>query len=266
MTQSTLLALQNKHILVTRPAHQASHLIELLKAVGATVSCQPLIDIVPLQQPDKASHLIKALPQTDIAIFISQNAVSHGLNLINRINELPTSLKLATIGAGSAQLLEELSGRPVDITPLGQYNSEGLLAHPELQEIQGKRIIIFRGIGGRNLLADTLRQRGAIVEYAEVYRRQAPAIDLQQLEQNWQAQPIDAICITSGEGLDNFVDALQQTPQTDSLKTIVFNCQLIIVNQRLEKRVVDYGFTKKPVITDNVSDKAIVDAIIKTFT
>ena len=258
--------------MVTRPAHQAGQLISLLESAGAKTFCQPLIDIVPLQpeQAATAIALIKALPKTDIIIFISQNAITCGLKLISQHGHLPSSVKLATVGAGSAKLLEELTQRSVDITPSKQFNSEGLLEQPELQQVQGKRIAIFRGIGGRNFLADTLRQRGATVEYAEVYQRQAPTIDLIELEKKWQQQAVDAICITSGEGLHNLVDQLN--PSSDSashstaLRDAIFDCQLIIVNERLQKQIKDYGFRKKPIITDNVSDKAIVDAIISTFT
>ena len=278
MTDHSFLPLDNKRIMVTRPAHQAGHLLALLESAGASTFCQPLIDIVPLEtahyqneiNPDEikqnAIKLIKALPDTDIVIFISQNAIAHGLELISQNGQLPSSVKLATVGAGSAKLLEELTQRSVDITPAKQFNSEGLLEHPDLQHIQGKRITIFRGIGGRSLLADTLRQRGAKVEYAEVYQRQAPKIDLSELEKKWQQQPADAICITSGEGLQNLIDKLNEASTSSTFRSTICNSQLVIVNERLQKQISDFGFTKKPIITDNVSDKAIVDAIIRTLT
>ena len=75
------------------------------------------------------------------------------------------------MGLGSASLLEKLANRPVEIMPQATYNSEGLLAHPLLQNVSAKNITIFRGIDGCNLLAKTLCERGAQVEYAEVYQR-----------------------------------------------------------------------------------------------
>lgn len=265
MNQTKPLPLHNKNIMVTRPAHQASQLVSLLETAGASVLCQPLIDIVALDNPVAAIQLVKALPETDIAIFISQNAITHGLDLIEQYGTLPAQLKLATVGAGSAALLEQRLNRPVDITPEQQYNSEGLLAHPALQNVANKRITIFRGVGGRNFLADCLRNRGANVDYAEVYQRQKPEIDLKQLAAQWQAQPVDAICITSGEGLENLLAIVSKKTAPLQLRADILNCQLIIVNKRLETVVEQNAFTKKPVITDNVSDKAIVNAIIKTL-
>lgn len=265
MNQTTLLPLSNKKIMVTRPAHQAGQLIALLEAKGATVVCQPLIEIVALNDPAAAIEQVQALSQTDIAIFISQNAVTHGVNLIEQYASLPPQLKLATVGAGSAKLLAQRSRRRVDIMPSEQYNSEGLLTQPALQELSNKRIIIFRGIGGRNLLAETLRERGANVSYAEVYQRQCPEIDLAKLQADWQTQAVNIICITSGEGLQNLIANISKKTATAQLRTDILNCQLIIVNKRLSALVEDNAFSKKPIISDNVSDKAIVDAIIKTL-
>lgn len=263
MSQNTPLPLSNKHIMVTRPAHQASQLIALLEQAGAKIHCQPLIEIVAINKPVAAIERVKALPQTDIAIFISQNAVSHGMNLIAQHGGLPSTVKVATVGLGSATLLEQLANRAVDIMPLDDYNSEGLLAHPALQNITDKTITIFRGLGGRNLLAETLRERGAKVDYAQVYQRHCPDIDLQQLETLWQSHPIDTICITSGEGIENLVTNISKKAAPQQLRTDILNTQLVIVNKRLEPLVHKYGFTKPPIITDNVSDSAIVDAIIK---
>ena len=249
--------------MVTRPAHQANQLIQLLEQAGASTICQPLIEIIPLANPSNAIESVKALPQTDIAIFISQNAVLHGINLIEKCTKLPDELKLATVGLGSATLLEQKSQRPVDIVPLNEYNSEGLLAHPELQDVAGKSIIIFRGIGGRNFLADTLRQRGAHVRYAEVYQRQSPTINLNKLDALIQQKPIDFLCITSAEGLNNLVTSLSTSDAPKTLRDSIFNSQLVIVNQRIVTGLKKYSFTKKAIITENVSDKAIVDAIIK---
>jgi len=251
--------------MVTRPAHQAAQLIDLLERAGATIYCQPLIEIIAINEPTTAIGQAKALPQTDIAIFISQNAVTHGMHLIQQHGGLPASVKLATVGLGSATLLEQLAQRAVDIIPLHEYNSEGLLAHPELLNVANKTITIFRGIGGRNILADTLRKRGAKVEYAEVYQRHCPKIDLKRLEALWQTQPIDTICITSGEGIENLITNISQNNAPKQLRTDILNTRLVIVNQRLEPLVEKYGFTKAPIITDNVSDTAIVDAILKSI-
>ncbi|MBN4080285.1 uroporphyrinogen-III synthase [Beggiatoa alba] len=263
MNQISHLPLANKHIMVTRPAHQASQLIRLLEQAGARIYCLPLIKIIAIVQPTAAIAQVKQLEQTDIAIFISQNAVIHGFQLIQQQGGLPSHIKLATVGQGSANLLEKTAQRPVEIVPQGSYNSEGLLAHPLLQNVSTQKITIFRGIGGRNLLADSLRKRGADVEYAEVYQRHQPIINLQQLAKDWHKHAIDYICITSGEGLENLVSKLSEKSTSKSLRTDILNCHLVIVNRRLESLVKKYKFSQPVIIADNVTDKAIVDAIIK---
>lgn len=255
--------LSNTHIMVTRPAHQASRLIDLLEVAGAKILCLPLIEIAAIKEPKAAIEQVKALPQADIVIFISQNAVTHGMSLIHQHGELPANVKLATVGLGSANLLGHLTDREVEIVPLGDFNSEGLLSHPELQDIEGKKITIFRGIGGRNVLADTLSNRGARVSYAEVYQRQQPTLDLESLAKIWLNDPIDYICITSGAGIENLVANISKQNTPAQLRTNIINTQLIIVNKRLLSLVQENGFTKPAIITNNVSDKDIVDAIIK---
>ncbi len=255
--------LANRHIMVTRPAHQASTLIQLLEQAGAQVYCQPLIAIQAIENPETAIAQVQKLEHTDIAIFISQNAVTHGIDLIQQYTRLPAKLQLATVGLGSAKLLEKRAGRAVEIMPQTSYNSEGLLAHPLLQNVAGKNISLFRGIGGRNLLANTLRERGANVEYVEVYQRNCPDIDLQQLEKSWQVNPIDTICITSAEGLENLVTVISEKTAAEQLRAAILDCKIVIVNQRIEPKLQHYGFTQTAIITDNVSDKAIVDAIIR---
>lgn len=263
MSQNTSLPLSNTHIMVTRPAHQASQLIQLLEAAGATILCQPLIEIVAIAEPLEAIQCVEDLAQTDIAIFISQNAVRHGMDLIQNYAALPDHVKLATVGLGSATLLEQLSSRAVNIMPVKNFNSEGLLAHPELQNVTDKTITIFRGMGGRNLLADTLRSRGAHVHYAEVYQRKQPRLDLQKLANAWQQRAVDYICITSGAGIENLASNITRDDAPPSLRANILNAQLVIVNKRLESLLQKNGFTKPAIITDNVSDNDIVDAIIK---
>jgi uroporphyrinogen-III synthase len=78
----------------------------------------------------------------------------------------------------------------------------------ELQNVSGKHIVIFRGDGGRELLGDTLAERGAIIEYAECYRRSRPDVNAGNLMRQWSRNEINAVTITSAEGLRNLYDIL----------------------------------------------------------
>jgi uroporphyrinogen-III synthase len=245
-------------VMVTRPAHQAENLCRLLSQAGATPLVFPVLEILDPVDPSALNPLIERLDDFDWAIFISPNAVEKAVNLIHARRDLPGTLKLATIGKGSAKALQKMIHRPPDLCPKDQFNSEALLAMPELQDVRGQRIVIFRGDGGREYLADTLRARGAQVEYANTYRRARPNADTDQLQRQWARDGIDVITISSGDGLRNLFDMVGNLAQNWLRQT-----QLVVVNERLVGLVNELGFARPPLVANEASDEAIVDAICR---
>jgi uroporphyrinogen-III synthase len=198
-------------IAVTRPRDQAAQLARRIEQAGGIPLLFPLLDIAPAQDQQALHEHLSRLVQFDLAIFISPNAVQYGMAAIHAVGGLPQKLKIATVGQSSAKALRELGITNV-IAPAERFDSEGLLALAELQDVAGWRVLILRGDGGRELLGDTLRARGAAVEYAACYRRSKPQQDLAAL---LDAQP-DALTVTSSEALEH----LWQMPgdvQRDSL-------------------------------------------------
>ena len=98
-----------------------------------------------------------------IGQYLSANAVNKAMDLISKLRSLPPHLKMAAVGKGTADTLKHYGASEV-LIPTGQFDSEALLKQEELQNIAGKRIVIFRGNGGRQLLGDILTQRGAILD------------------------------------------------------------------------------------------------------
>ncbi len=190
------LPLTGLKIIVTRPREQAARLTRRIEEGGGIPLLFPLLDISPAANPQQLSEQIARLRGFDLAIFISPNAVNYGMAAVRAGGAILPSLRFAAVGQGSARALREL-GVPEIIAPRDRFDSEALLALPELQQVRGWRVMIFRGNGGRELLGDTLRQRGAEVEYAECYVRSKPQLDLAQLL-NAQA---DALTVTSSEAL-----------------------------------------------------------------
>jgi uroporphyrinogen-III synthase len=196
-------------IVVTRPLDQAGQLTQGIKQAGGDVILFPLLEISPVSDQTQLRRLIACLHEFDLAIFISRNAVLYGMAAIRAAGALPKSLRIATVGQESAHALRKLGVAEV-IAPVGRSDSESLLALPELQNVKGWRIAIFRGDGGRALLGDTLKAHGAQVEYIACYRRSKPMQDINMLlDAN-----ADALTVTSSEAFAYLWELLDDTSRT----------------------------------------------------
>jgi len=194
--------LKNRWIAITRPAHQAGKLIKKLESNGARVIPFPLLEIVEPKAPYLLQQQLSNLGRFDTAIFISPNAVERALKYISKAQL--KSLKIAAVGKKTALSLHN-NGLTVDYFPGKLFNSEALLALDAMQLVKNQHIIIFRGEGGRDLLRDTLRQRGASVTYRNVYARRCPADNIGLLKQHYHQQKLDIIVLTSGESLQHLL-------------------------------------------------------------
>jgi uroporphyrinogen-III synthase len=211
--------LAGRRVVVTRPAGQAAHLAALIRAAGGEPVLFPVLEILDAEDLRPALALIERLEAFDLAIFVSANAVKKALDLVQARRAWPAGLRVATVGRGSERELQR-RGFAAVIAPSERFDSEALLDLPELKDVQGKRVVIFRGDGGRELLGDTLSARGAAVEYAECYRRGRPQADVAALLALAARQELDAFTVTSSEGLANLHDmlgekgrqSLEQTP------------------------------------------------------
>jgi uroporphyrinogen-III synthase len=184
-------ALRGRGILVTRPREQAAGLARLIEQAGGRAILFPAIEIEDLPPPPA----IQELGSFDLAVFVSPTAAA---KVMAQVAAWPRALRAAAIGGGTRRELER-HGITKVISPGAGADSEALLE--ELQDVSGKRIVIFRGEGGRELLGETLRQRGARVEYAECYRRKRPA------EASSFEKPA-AVTVSSAEGLANLFEML----------------------------------------------------------
>ena len=216
--------LAGRGILVTRPRAQAEALARLIREAGGEPLVFPAIEIRDLPDLGPILAKIDRLEEFDLAIFISPNAVHKALNLVQARRARrpwPSRLRVAAVGRGSRRELEQQGFAEV-IAPAAHADSEALLALPELNAVAGKRIVIFRGDGGRELLGDTLAARGAGVEYAECYRRGKPELDTAPLMKAWARNELHAITVTSSEGLRNLFDMIGKLGQTWLRKTPLF--------------------------------------------
>src|SRR5262249_27551000 len=155
----------------------------------------PAVEIAPITASPASGH--------DLIVFVSVNAVAHGVHLIEKG---PTT-RVAAIGKATAAALAQTSLK-ADIVPEAGFNSEALLAHPDLTLASDARVLIVRGDGGRELLQESFTARGLVVETREVYQRIRPTIDeatRNALEVRWASEGIDVVTATSIETLHNLI-------------------------------------------------------------
>ena len=200
--------LAGRGILITRPAGQAEGLAGRVAKLGGTPILFPTLAIAPAADPVALSHVVGDLPDFDLAIFISPTSVDQVWPIIlERHGGWPQGGKAAAVGQATARALAGYGVRHVLAAEAGA-DSESLLALDRLKDVAGKRVLIVRGEGGRELIADTLRERGAQVDYAECYRRVRPEADPALLLENWRAGGVAAVTVTSREVFANLAELL----------------------------------------------------------
>jgi uroporphyrinogen-III synthase len=247
-------ALAGVRVLVTRPAEQASELARMIAAEGGQAILLPALTIEPVTDLGAVRAAIGAIADFDLVVFVSRNAVTHGLALLGAGSGARP--QIAAIGPSTAAALER-AGRRVSIRPVAGFTSEALLAEPALRQVRGRRVLIVRGRGGRELLADTLSERGAQVVYAEVYERRAnAAADTGALRRRWRREGIDLVTALSVETLD----ALHAQLGADAHELLARSA-MVTASARVIKRAATLGL--RSVVTARApDDRALVEAMI----
>lgn len=231
------MSLHGQRILVTRPAEQAGELARMIAAQGGQALLFPLLEIAAEDDLSALRRAAAQLDDYDVAIFISPNAVAYSLPVLLAARRWPASLRAAAIGPSSARELAAQGVADV-ICPAGRFDSEALLELPQFAAaaLAGKKILLVRGDGGRELLAQTLRQRGAQVDAVSCYRRSPPS-DGAPLVSLLRNSGIDALTISSSEGLRNLLPLLD----TDALARLR-RLPLFVPHQRIAQVAAELGW------------------------
>ena len=179
-------ALQGQRIWVTRPEAQAGPLCDLLLQHGASVLRLPLLNIAPPADLAPLDDALSRLDQFDVAIFVSPSALD---SVFSRLGlPWPARLPVAVVGPGSTRRALQLGvGADQIICPTTRFDSEGLLAEPAMQRLAGQRVLLLRGDGGRDLLPQSLLQRGAKLHIVAAYRRLPPKLTPASLKRELDA-------------------------------------------------------------------------------
>lgn len=244
-------------VVVTRPAGQAEPLVRRLAQAGARVLRLPALEIAPPAGPGAAAAAIASLEAGDLALFVSANAVEYGLAPVRRGAPFPAGLRIGAIGPATAAALER-AGLRVHLLPRRRHDSEGLLALPALQReaVAGRRVVIFRGEGGRTLLAERLGQRGARVDSAIVYRRLAPAWPPEALLEPLRRGEVDAVLVSSGEGLRNL---LQRAGAAG--REALAGQRFVVPSARVAALARSLGIRQCPLVAGGAGDDALLEAL-----
>jgi len=244
----TRLPLEGLSILITRPQRQAERLACAIEAAGGGAIVFPTIEIQPLADDSALRATVGRLSDYQMAIFVSANAVAQGMPYLTSGGAYPATLVFAAIGDATRKALQGFGVNEV-LAPVERFDSEALLDLPEMQDVASKRIVIFRGEGGRETLAQKLRERGALVEYVVCYRRIRPQRDLNPLRANWQAGNIHAVSAMSLESLTNLYDILD-----DSTKRLLAATPIFVPHPRIAEAARKLGLTDVRVTGVNDDD------------
>ncbi|MEM7563525.1 MAG: uroporphyrinogen-III synthase, partial [Pseudomonadota bacterium] len=248
-------SLEGQVILNTRPLHQQAELTERLQADGAEVLSFAAIAIETAPSNRVLASLAEHVDDYDLVIFVSRNAVDYGIGWLG--TALPPQLRFAVIGEASrlalADRVTDLESRLIRSEP---YNSEALLEATGLQQVSGQKILIMRGQQGRNLLGDTLQQRGADVSYCEVYRRATPEVPVVAFDTLVKAAFPTLAILTSNEGMQNLMQMISKSAAARL-------CQIpwLLISERMRESALNLGHNAPIVIARSASDKGIHQTI-----
>lgn len=231
-------------VVVTRPAHQADELCAAIEAADGTALRFPTVAI--------RSHAAPAPPEgavCDWLVFVSPNAVAHA----GAWRAVPA--RIAALGPATAAALTR-SGRVVDVEAPDGAGSEGLLADPRFAPPPGARVVIVRGIGGRELLADSLSAQGVSVERAEVYERCLPDADPAELIARWTAGEVHAVVATSNALLENLHRMLDPRG-----RALLARAQVVATSGRVLQLARELGIRPTPLVAGSAASAAIVTTL-----
>ena len=245
-----------KNILVTRPVHQSENLCRLIEQQGWHAIRFPVINIQARDLSIQDEQCLQQFEQYQYLFFVSVNAVNFALPLFN--GKIHSLQKVSCVAVGKAtHTALSAHGIGSALVPVDGFNSESILAMPKLQDLTGQSCLIIRGEGGRELLANALRERGAEVDYLEVYKRVMPCHDNRVIETYLLNKSLAAVVIYSGDALHNLVKMLAKQ---EIIKNLL-NVPLVVISERVQAIAKDIGF-KKIIVADQASDTAMINALL----
>lgn len=256
-------------VVITRLPAQGEGWAQQLHHLGFGCRLLPLLQLQAPQDETRLRAIKNKILDFDLyqkAIFVSQNAVDYGMAWLEDYwPQLPIGIDYFAVGATTARRLADYGIAVTDLaqSETGGMTSEDLLQAPALQQVEGEKILIFRGLGGRGQLAESLRARGAWVDYCELYERIIPTQAQSQLEQLMvdakHSSSAFILALHSGESLQNLLQLAAQLAPPVLLQ--LQEWPLLVPSERVAQLAREAGFTRV-IAAQNATDTAMTQALL----
>ena len=244
-------------VIITRPTGQCEVLASLVEAAGGHGFILPAMSIEPTSAASDWPSGCPNINEYQLLVFISRNAVKYGVHYLSDCD-----MDIAAVGPSTAKSLEA-EGYPANVVSHQGFTSEALLDHPRLQDLHGKRVLIVRGVGGRDLLKQSMTARGARVDYLEVYCRteaDIPAGVLDQVRKELDSGHIRFVTATSVQTLENTLQLLGA-----EARHLLGRSQLVSASDRVVQKAEELGIpTARP--ASGPSDQDLLEHMIRLTT
>ncbi len=231
-----------------------------LTARGARVYQLPVQKIEAASADDPLIKIqIEQIESYDKAVFVSRNATFFALRWLDLCQQrLRLTNQCLAVGPTSAALLEQ---RQIQVAiPQSDWSSEGLLALPEMNNVVGQKILIFRGQGGRRALAEGLTSRGASVNYCELYQRRLDNSHKKELLEVMNSEP-PLILIGHNGGVLDAILAVLGTEHSNEVLTQ----PVIVPGPRLQNYALAMGF-QQVIVAASALAEDIEQALVGWYT
>ncbi len=262
-TKEAHTSLQGVRVLVARPFDQGTPLTSSLKRLGADVIQFPTIAVEPTPSSQPLKNCFLNLDQYSHVIAISVHAVQYGLDWIDQYwPQLPLNIKWYAVGEKTAQALKDAD--MLAICSKTGFDSESLLNLPELSELEHQRVLILRGVGGRELIKHQLEQRGAMVDYADLYQRNCPNYSISEINDALITFSPNILVALSGETLHNLVKISQNKDIAIKNQHTVTDKAVLVPSNRVADQARSLGFSQVWV-PQELNEQALVDCIKSNY-
>ena len=234
--------LRGRMVVITRPAGTAAALVRRVRAAGGVPLLLPGLALRRVTDEAAVREDLQAALADDVLIFNSPAAVRAAAALAS----LRTSATVLAVGQGTARALRR-HGVQAPLAPARQ-DSEGVLDHPALQVLRGRRIALIGAAGGRGVLRDELRARGAQLRELHVYQRVAPRLDRRHVEALLHLGVSALVLLSSAEALQNLCRILPPAALAR-----LFATTAVVSSERLASAARDAGFARIALATSALS-------------